>query len=102
MTNTNSYDCSYEKPLLEGIMDILRFMDGWTKKIADRNIKVIQQRAITGVKSLMISRVFVTDLDGDDFVTFFIKVIHSKDTPAKKFHVNNTNATKFATFQISN
>ena len=49
----------------------------------------------------MISRVFVTDLDGDDFVTFFIKVIHSKDTPAKKFHVNNTNATKFATFQIS-
>ena len=41
MTNTNSYDCSYEKPLLEGIMDILRFMDGWTKKIADRNIKVI-------------------------------------------------------------
>ena len=41
MTNTNSYDCSYEKPLLEGIMDILRFMDGWTKKIPDRNIKVI-------------------------------------------------------------
>ena len=33
MTNTNSYDCSYEKPLLESIMDILRFMDGWTKKI---------------------------------------------------------------------
>ena len=47
MTNTNSYDCSYEKPLLESIMDILRFMDGWTK------------------------------------------------------NVNNTNATKFATFQIS-
>ena len=41
MTNTNRYDCSYEKPLLEGIMDILRFMDGWTKKIPDRNIKVI-------------------------------------------------------------
>ncbi len=42
MTNTNSYDCSYdEKPLLEGIMDILRFIDGWTKKIPDRNIKVI-------------------------------------------------------------
>ena len=37
MTNTNSYDCSYdEKPVLEGIMDILRFMDGWTKKIPDR------------------------------------------------------------------
>jgi hypothetical protein len=36
MTYTNSYDCSYdEKPLLEGIMD------GWTKKIPDRNIKVI-------------------------------------------------------------
>jgi hypothetical protein len=33
MTNTNSYDCSYEKPLLEGIMDILRFMDGWTNRI---------------------------------------------------------------------
>lgn len=42
MTNTNSYDCSYdEKPVLEGIMDILRFMDGWTKKISDRDIKVI-------------------------------------------------------------
>ena len=42
MTNTNSYDCSYdEKPVLEGIMDILRFMDGWTKKIPDRDIKVI-------------------------------------------------------------
>jgi hypothetical protein len=42
MTNTNSYDCSYDKkPVLEGIMDILRFMDGWTKKIPDRNIKVI-------------------------------------------------------------
>jgi hypothetical protein len=41
MTNTNSYDCSYEKPLLEGFMDILRFMDGWTKKIPDRNIEVI-------------------------------------------------------------
>jgi hypothetical protein len=41
MTNTNSYDCSYEKPLLKGIMDILGFMDGWTKKIPDRNIKVI-------------------------------------------------------------
>ena len=34
MINTNSYDCSYDKkPVLEGIMDILRFMDGWTKKI---------------------------------------------------------------------
>ena len=43
MTNTNSYDCSYdEKPVLEGIMDILRFMDGWTKKVPDRDIKVIQ------------------------------------------------------------
>ena len=42
MTNTNSYDCSYdEKPLLEGIMDILRLMDGWKKKIPDRNIEVI-------------------------------------------------------------
>lgn len=42
MTYTISYDCSYdEKPLLEGIMDILGFMDGWTKKIPDRNIKVI-------------------------------------------------------------
>ena len=42
MTNTNSYDCSYdEKPVLEGIMDILRFMDGWTKKIPDRDIKFI-------------------------------------------------------------
>ena len=42
MTNTNSYDCSYdEKPVLEGIMDILRFMDGWTKKVPDRDIKVI-------------------------------------------------------------
>ena len=38
MTNTNSYD---EKPLLEGIMDILRLMDGWKKKIPDRNIEVI-------------------------------------------------------------
>lgn len=41
MTKTNSYNCSYEKPLLEDIMDILRFMDGWTKKIPDRNVKVI-------------------------------------------------------------
>ena len=43
MTNSNSYDCSYhEKPLLECIMDILRFMDGWKRKIPDQNIKVIQ------------------------------------------------------------
>jgi hypothetical protein len=49
----------------------------------------------------MMSRLFVTDLDGDDFVTFFIKVMHSKTPPTMKFHVKNTNATKFGTFQIS-
>ena len=82
MTNTNSYDCSYEKPLLEGIMDGYSKIHGWLDKkdTGSEYQSYIVKRAITDSKSLMRSPVFATDLDGDDFVTFFIKVMHIKDT----------------------
>ena len=79
MTNTNSYDYSYEYVRRHYGYSRLH---GWLDKkdTGSEYQSYIVEKAITDSKSLMRSRVFVTDLDGDDFVTFFIKVMHIKDT----------------------